>query len=105
MARQYARKGLRALAVDASLPRTGQEPSADALLNTIYDWNMQSLPLLRDAGARVAHRYGARRAPATFLIAPDGRVLRRWDGLALAQQLDQAIQGRVGGIMRRSTPR
>jgi len=95
IARQYASQGLRVLLVDATTLVQGEQPNQDALLNFVYNWDMETIPMLMD-GAAMAQAYGVSQVPTTFVIAPDGRVTQRWNGVATAAHLALALQSLVG---------
>ena len=48
-------------------------------------------PIVTDAGGQVALAYGVSDPPASFLVAPDGRVVAEVVGGVTAQGLDQLI--------------
>jgi hypothetical protein len=82
---QYAATGLQVVLVAAS-----QFPGD--LLNMTYNWRLDALPLLvDDTAGSVARLYGIGQAPATLLIGADGRILQRWDTLALPFQLGASL--------------
>jgi hypothetical protein len=84
---QYAAKGLHVEIVDDTAT-----PAAQTVLeNTVYDWQLGSMPLLADPGHAVAHRYGITTAPTTLLIGRTGAVLARWNGYVLTAVAAQAI--------------
>jgi hypothetical protein len=84
---QYAAKGLRVEIVDDT-----PTPAAQSVLdNTVYDWQLGSLPLIADPGHAIAHRYGITTAPTTLLIGRTGTVLARWNGYVLTAVAAQAI--------------
>jgi peroxiredoxin len=65
---------------------------ASSLLNLTYDWQMRdTVPLLIDNGGTVTAQYGVRQLPTTYLIR-DGRIVQRWDGVALTGLLAIAIE-------------
>lgn len=86
MARQYAGAGVRVLIVDASRLE-GTPPGRDELVNRVYNWHLEDIPLLIDRDGATARQYGVEHIPATFLIGADGRVIQRWDGMALPAQM------------------
>jgi hypothetical protein len=84
---QYTAKGLRVEIVDDTAT-----PAAQSVLeNTVYDWQLGSMPLLADPGHAIAHRYGVTTAPTTLLIGRTGVVLARWNGYVLTAVAAQAI--------------
>ncbi len=50
------------------------------------DW-----PVLRDADARWAVAFGVLRPPESFLVAPNGTVVARWQGRITEAEIDQVI--------------
>jgi thiol-disulfide isomerase/thioredoxin len=55
-------------------------------------------PTFADPGGNLALSFGVRGPPSTFLIAPDGRVVKYLAGQVTAAQLDQLItQARTAG--------
>jgi hypothetical protein len=95
VAHQYASRGVQVLLVDATALAGGEQPDQNALLNFARNWDMEAIPVLMNRGI-IAQEYGISQAPTTLLIAPDGRVTHRWDGLASAAQLASAVQPLVG---------
>jgi NAD(P)-dependent dehydrogenase (short-subunit alcohol dehydrogenase family) len=95
MARQYAPKGVEVLIVGCNGPCGGQPLAPSALLNFTYDWQLDGLTVLRD-DATTALRYGVRTLPTTLLVAPDGRIQRRWDGFVAPARLALALESLVG---------
>ena len=84
---QYATKGLHVEIVDDTAT-----PAAQSVLdNTVYDWQLGSMPLLADPSHALAHRYGITTAPTTLLIGRTGTVLARWNGYVLTAVAAQAI--------------
>jgi hypothetical protein len=57
-------------------------------LSVAYCWKLDNISLLLDDFQNTAaRRYGLAQSPSTFLVGADGRILQRWDGLALPFQL------------------
>jgi hypothetical protein len=79
------------------------EPSANALLNTTYDWNL-TIPMLADPGADVARRYGVVTVPTLILVDAGGRITHRWTGIPHPGGLAAGIQQLVGGPMAHRPP-
>jgi hypothetical protein len=96
MARQYTPKGVEVLIVGCNGLSGGQPLTPSALLNFTYDWQLDGLTVLRDENAATALRYGISTLPTTLLIAPDGRIQRRWDGFVAPAQLALALESLVG---------
>jgi hypothetical protein len=91
MNRQNRPYGLRTVIVDTA------GAGRDALVNFTYDWALdRSIAVADDPGGAVARRYRVTAVPTTFLIDRHGVVRRRWDGFALAAQLDFAVRPLVG---------
>lgn len=96
MATQYHRRGVVVAVVDASALVSHLPSDHGALLNASYDWQM-NVPLLEDANSKVAHLFGVARLPTVVLVAPDGRIAMRWEGLTTPAELALEIQRRIGG--------
>ena len=96
MAQQYAPRGLRVAIVDASVLASGSQPSHDAVLNATYDWHL-NFPLLVDLKGQLARALQVKAVPATFLIAADGTIVQRWQGLTRPATLAQGIERMLGG--------
>ncbi|MGD0629703.1 MAG: TlpA disulfide reductase family protein [Terracidiphilus sp.] len=101
MAHQYTPRGLAVVAIDESALVRGRPPQRGELINASYDWQL-SFPLLDDSGNHVARRFGVVKLPTLVLIAPDGRVAQRWEGLTrpaiLAQGIERMTGGRLGEL-------
>jgi peroxiredoxin len=94
---QNRRYGLRTVIVDAADAAGRSPPSRDALVNFTFDWALgPSIAVVGDADGSLERAYGVTRTPTTFLIDKRGIIRRRWDGFALAAQLDFAIRPLVG---------
>jgi peroxiredoxin len=91
MHHQYNARGLRVAIVDSSALVTNQPPKHDALTNAGYDWQLD-IPLLEDEGNRVARSWGVTKVPTLMLLAPDGSIAQRWQGLTGPAILAQGIQ-------------
>jgi hypothetical protein len=97
MTTQNRRYGLRTVIVDAADAAGTYPPSRDALVNFTFDWALgPSIAVVGDEDGSLERAYGVTKAPTTFLIDKRGVVRRRWDGFALAAQLDFAIRPLVG---------
>jgi len=81
MVQQFSAQGVKLVVV---IPRSSA--SQDELANFIHDWGLESIPVLADTGD-VMHHYAVSHSPVTFLIDCRGRLLQRWDGLALPYPL------------------
>ena len=93
IAQQYGSQRVQVLIVDTSHLQTGASPHLDGLVNLTYNWQLETIPVLVDPAGSVARAYDVSQAPTTFLIAADGLLKRRWDGFAIAPQLDFYIGG------------
>jgi len=94
---QNRRYGLRTVIVDAADAAGMSPPSRDALVNFAFDWALgPSIAVVGDEDGSLERAYGVTKAPTTFLIDQRGIIRRRWDGFALAAQLDFAIRPLVG---------
>jgi peroxiredoxin len=89
--------GLRTVIVDAADAAGASPPGRDALANFTFDWALgPSIAVVGDEDGSLERAYGIRTSPTTFLIDKRGIIRRRWDGFALAAQLDFAIRPLVG---------
>lgn len=94
---QNGRYGLRTVIVDAADAAGTPPPSRDALVNFTFDWALgRSIAVVGDQDGSLERAYGVTKTPTTFLIDKHGTIRRRWDGFALAAQLDFAIRPLVG---------
>jgi AhpC/TSA family len=94
---QNRRYGLRTVIVDAADAAGTSPPSRGALVNFTFDWALgPSIAVVGDQDGSVERAYGVTKTPTTFLIDKRGIIRRRWDGFALAAQLDFAIRPLVG---------
>ena len=94
---QNRRYGLRTVIVDAADAAGASPPSRDALVNFTFDWALgPSIAVVGDEDGSLERAYGVTKSPTTFLIDKHGIIRRRWDGFALAAQLDFAIRPLVG---------
>jgi hypothetical protein len=94
---QNRRYGLRTVIVDAADAAGTPPPGRDALVNFTFDWALgPSIAVVGDEDGSLERAYGVTKSPTTFLIDKRGVVRRRWDGFALAAQLDFAIRPLVG---------
>jgi hypothetical protein len=104
MNHQYSARGLKVVIVDSSALVTRQPPTRDALINASFDWQLD-IPLLEDDDNRVARKWGVSKVPTLMLVASDGTLAQRWDGLTgpaiLAQSIEKVCNGtsgRAGGV-------
>ena len=100
MAQQYGPRGLRVAVIDASALVNHRLPDHDALVNVTYDWQMK-FPLLEDPDSHIAQRFGVTQVPTLLLLAPDGTISRRWQGLTRPAPLAQGIERLLGGPLGR----
>jgi hypothetical protein len=84
------------VAIDASALVAGRFPLHGELINASYDWQL-TFPLLEDSGNRVARKFDVVRLPTVVLLAPDGKIAGRWEGLTRPAILAQAIERLTGG--------
>ncbi len=96
MQHQYGACGLEVAVIDATGLLTGEAPTRDALLNASYDWRLGGR-LLQDDENRVAKRWGVTRVPTMMLLASDGSVAQRWNGLTGPAMLAQSVEKLCGG--------
>jgi hypothetical protein len=114
MAHQYGPRGLRVVIVDASVlepssalasasalargstPTPASRASKDAVLNASYDWHLQ-IPLLLDPDGKLARQLHVNSLPTTLLVAADGTIIQRWQGLTRPAVLAQGIERLLGG--------
>jgi peroxiredoxin len=89
--------GLRTVIVDAADAAGTSPPGRDALVNFTFDWALgPSITVVGDEDGSLERAYGITKSPTTFLIDKRGIIRHRWDGFALAAQLDFAIRPLVG---------
>jgi hypothetical protein len=89
--------GLRTVIVDAAGAAGLSPPSRDELINFTFDWSLgSSIAVVGDETGSLERAYGVTKTPTTFLIDKRGIIRRRWNGFALAAQLDFAIRPLVG---------
>jgi peroxiredoxin len=102
---QNHRYGLRTVIVDAADAAGASPPSRDALVNFTFDWGLDSsIAVIGDKNGSLERAYGVTKTPTTFLIDKRGIIRRRWNGFALAAQLDFAIRPLVGRSIFGSRP-
>jgi hypothetical protein len=102
---QNRRYGLRTVIVDAADAAGTPPPGRDALVNFTFDWALDpSIAVVGDEDGSLERAYGVTETPTTFLIDKRGIIRRRWDGFALAAQLDFAIRPLVGRGIVDSSP-
>jgi hypothetical protein len=97
MQAQHARFGLRTIIVDATHVAGAGRLSRTDVLNWAYNWNIAPpIAILPDEEGTIASRYGVRATPTTLLIDQRGILNKRWDGFAIAADLDFAIRALEG---------
>jgi peroxiredoxin len=89
---QYSSRGLRILMVDASAVEGGSVSPLASLINFAYDWDLRDIQLLRDDTGKTAKTYGVKRLPTTFSIDQNGRINRRWNGIATVPSLEHVVK-------------
>jgi hypothetical protein len=77
---QYAERGL---VVAVGFP-------GGASSQLVHDWNLGAVRAFASAPT------GAERSPTTLLVAPDGAVVRRWEGFAHPADLGLTLRARLG---------
>jgi len=94
---QNRRYGLRTVIVDAADAAGVSPPGRGALVNFTFDWALgPSIAVVGDEDGSLERAYGVTKVPTSFVIDERGIIRRRWDGFALAAQLDFAIRPLVG---------
>jgi AhpC/TSA family len=97
--------GLRTVIVDAGSVAGVRAPTHDALVNFTFDWALdRSIAVIGDSDGSIARAYGITKLPTTLVIDERGIVRHRWNGFALAAQLDFAIRPLVGRALVGSGP-
>ncbi len=92
MERQYS-KNLKIILVNE--PSTsGENVSSESYLNFINDHELNEIPFIVDKDSKLAAKYGVVALPTTLLIT-DGKLLRKWENLALPGELAMAIEERL----------
>src|SRR5258707_680484 len=72
-------------------------PSSGTLINFTFDWALDpSIAVVGDSNGSIERAYGITKLPTTLVIDKRGVVRHRWNGFALAAQLDFAIRPLVG---------
>jgi peroxiredoxin len=61
-----------------------------------YDWQLK-FPLLVDEDGQLARQLGVGEVPTTLLVAVDGTIVQRWEGLTRPAILAQGIERLLGG--------
>ena len=92
IAQQYGSQGVLVLIVDASHLQAGGGPNLEDLGNFVYNWQLDTIPVLVDPDGATTQAYEVSQTPTTFLIAADGLIAQRWDGFAAAPLLAFALQ-------------
>ncbi|MGA8764106.1 MAG: redoxin domain-containing protein [Candidatus Sulfotelmatobacter sp.] len=95
MNHQYAARGLRAAIIDSSALVRNQQPTHEELINASYDWHLD-IPLLEDRDNRIASRLSVLQLPTMILIASDGSISQRWQGVTAPAILAQGIEKQFG---------
>jgi len=95
---QFGSKGVRVVLVDSSYINGGsRKANDDYLQNFRYDFNLGSIPLLKDSkSSGIAAKYSVSNLPATFIISSDGTLLHRWDNVAYTWQMGLMLEELVG---------
>jgi hypothetical protein len=75
--------GARGLVVAVSLPGGASSP-------LVHDWNLGAIQTSAQGPA------GAEKLPTTLLVAPDGAVVRRWEGFAPPADLGLTLRSWIG---------
>jgi hypothetical protein len=104
MNHQYAARGLRTAIIDSSALLSRRPPNHEELINASYDWQLD-IPLLEDRDNRIAKRLSVIQLPTMILIAPDGSISQRWQGVTAPAILAQGIEKQLGqqfGKMRKT---
>jgi peroxiredoxin len=105
MNRQSHSHGLRTVIVDSAGVAGLPAPSSDSLINFTFDWALDpSIAVVGDANGSIERAYGVTKLPTTLVIDKQGIVRHRWNGFALAAQLDFALRPLVGRALVGSNP-
>jgi len=97
MDRQNHPDGLKTVIVDSAAAAGVPAPSHDDLINFTFDWALApSISVLGDASGSIERAYGITKLPTTLAIDKHGIVRHRWNGFALAAELDFAVRPLVG---------
>jgi peroxiredoxin len=105
VARDYAGRGVRMLAINSNDAESYPRDSYEAMQERVRREGGWPMPYLHDESQDVAHAYGAQTTPDVFVIAPDGRVAYRGapdadsgdpalDAAWLREALDDVLAGR-----------
>jgi len=90
MQHQYGARGLRVVVIDSASLTTGESPKTDSLLNSSYDWQLETL--LEDKKNQLGKSLRITEAPTLLLLHSDGTIIRRWNGLTGPASLAEAIE-------------
>ena len=105
MNRQSHPHGLRTVIVDSAGVAGLPAPNSNSLINFTFDWALDpSIAVVGDANGSIERAYGITKLPTTLVIDKQGIVRHRWNGFALAAQLDFAIRPLVGRALVGSSP-
>lgn len=97
--------GLRTVIIDAAAAAGVPAPSHDELVNFTFDWALDpSIVVIGDTNGSLERAFGITTVPTTLVIDRRGIVRHRWNGVALAAQLDFAIRPLVGRALVGSGP-
>ena len=102
MQMQYRPLGVGAVIIDESKLVRGSDSTHAERVNAWYDWHLDPIPLLADEDSSIAKAFEVCNAPTTFLLDPNGRVLKRWDSIVNSGGLSQEIQAALLGTAKRA---
>jgi hypothetical protein len=97
MQHQYGSRGLRVVVIDSSALVSEKSPTTEALLNASYDWHLD-ITLLEDNKNHLGKSAGITQAPTLLLLASDGTIVQRWNGLTGPASLAKAIEKVCTGL-------
>lgn len=100
MEHQYAARGLRFAAIDASSMVLHRKAQHDDLVNASYDWQL-TYPLLEDRGDKALRDFHIRTLPTIVLINDNGIIVQYWEGFTPPVLLAQGVERLLGGPLAR----